>query len=472
MSKKAIANTDVYESSGFVVEMPPTRASKTIFIIICALPILTTILYGGVDALVFGFHALTAGVLVVLWVWDSWATGEIYFSSNALQLPIIGLILIGIIQILPFGDAGIASGVLSIEPNNASSLDPFATRMFTVRLLVYLIFFAASLTFINSEKRVKLLVTLIVIFGSLIAFFGILQRLANPEAIYGIRPTPQAIPFGPFVNQHHFAAMMEITIGLTLGLIFGGSVKRDRKPFLMIAAVLMAIALVFTGSRGGVLSFAGVFAFVAGATYLIGGGQKNRNSKNSGASKFGLIVAAAALGLIVVGSVFYLGAGDSLIRGVGLSEGAGDLSSGRLHFWQIALKIFAENPIFGAGLDAFGVAFSKFDTQSGLFRVENAHNEYLQFLAEAGVIGIIVVLSFVLLLFRNGLRTIANTRDPFLRSVAVGSLAGCFGILIHSFFDFPLRTPSNTFFFLLLAALGTTLFTSKGIQNKAESSAP
>ena len=46
------------------------------------------------------------------------------------------------------------------------------------------------------------------------AFFGILQRLAHPEGIYGFRETPQAIPFGPFVNQHHFAAFMEMTSGV------------------------------------------------------------------------------------------------------------------------------------------------------------------------------------------------------------------------------------------------------------------
>jgi len=62
-------------------------------------------------------------------------------------------------------------------------------------------------------------------------------------------------------------------------------------------------------------------------------------------------------------------------------------------------------------------------------------------------------LAFVYLLFRNGLRVIASARDNVLRSIAIGALAGCFGIVIHSFFDFPLRTPSNAFFFLMLSAL-------------------
>ncbi len=435
-----------------------TRASKAIFLIICALPVFTTVVYGGVDTIVLGLQAVIAALLVILWVADAWSTGGIRYSSNLLQFPIAGLILIALIQLLPLGEAHIAPGVLSIDPARSLSLDPYATRFFTIRLVVYLIFFAAALAFIDSEKRAKRLVLLLVIFGGLIAFFGILQRLANPEAIYGIRPTPQAIPFGPFVNQHHFAGFMEMTFGVTFGLILGGGTKRDRKPFLLIAAVLMAIALIFTGSRGGVLSFAGVIAFAVSATYLLGGRRTKAKNENVGTNKFAVAALAAGIALIIIGSVFYLGAGDSLLRGVGLSQGVVDVSSGRIHFWQVAMQIFAANPVLGAGLDSFAVAFSRFDTQNGFFRVENAHNEYLQILAEAGVIGLVAVAGFLFLLFRQGLQTIANSGDALMRSIAVGSLAGCFGIIIHSFFDFPLRTPSNALFFLLLCVLATSTY--------------
>jgi hypothetical protein len=34
-------------------------------------------------------------------------------------------------------------------------------------------------------------------------------------------------------------------------------------------------------------------------------------------------------------------------------------------------------------------------------------------------------------------------------------LAGCFAVLVHSFFDFTLHTPANALLFLMLAALAT-----------------
>jgi hypothetical protein len=61
--------------------------------------------------------------------------------------------------------------------------------------------------------------------------------------------------------------------------------------------------------------------------------------------------------------------------------------------------------------------------------------------------------AFVYFLFRQGLEKINQTTDRFRRGVAAGALAGCFGILLHSFFDFPLRTSSNAFYFLTLVTL-------------------
>jgi O-antigen ligase len=90
----------------------------------------------------------------------------------------------------------------------------------------------------------------------------------------------------------------------------------------------------------------------------------------------------------------------------------------------------------------------------------------LQILADGGIAGFACVAAFIFLLFKRGLKTIGNATDSFQRNVAIGALAGCFGILIHSFFDFPLRTTSNAFFFLTLAALATVPITSQKLSRK------
>jgi O-antigen ligase len=177
-------------------------------------------------------------------------------------------------------------------------------------------------------------------------------------------------------------------------------------------------------------------------------------------TKFIVAIGGVSLIFVILGTVLFLGGDEALLRGVGLGDVQSDISSGRTHFWPIALQIFYSHPIIGAGLDAFGVGFTKFDTWNGTLRVERAHNEYLQTLADAGIAGFICVAAYIYFLFKRGLTTITNAEHGFKRDAAIGALAGCFGILIHSFFDFPLRTPSNAFFFLLLSAIATVSVTS------------
>jgi O-antigen ligase len=345
-------------------------------------------------------------------------------------------------------------------------MDPFATRFFVLHLAVYIVFFAACLTFINNEARLKKTVMLIIVFGAGMAFFGILQRLANPEGIYGLRGTPQGLPFGPFVNEHHFAAFMEMTAGVAVGLLFGKRTKRDKRILLGFAVVVMGTAVVFTSSRGGFLGLLAAISLAAILNLVSGrwSGEKGRQPQTGIQGKIGLAAGVAANLLVILGLVLILGGHESLSRGIGVTQVQDGVTNGRAHFWPIALKIFLEHPLIGAGLDAFGVAFTKHDTWNGLLRVEQAHNDYLQTLADAGIIGFACVVAYIYLLFRRGLKTVANAHG-FRRDAAIGALAGCFGILIHSFFDFPLRTPSNAFFFLMICSVAVVSIRSDSLEN-------
>lgn len=429
------------------------------FVLVFAMMIFSVLAYGAVDPWALGVNCVLAGLILLFWLADSFFSKKFSFNTNSLQLPILGLILIGLIQLLPLRNPGLSTDSLSFPATAALSLSPFLTTMFVIQLCIYLVFFAAVLTLVNSEKRIQKAVFIIIVFSSLMAFFGIIQSLSGTDWIYGIRQVTYSMPFASFINRHHFAAFMEMTIGLTLSLLYGGSTKKDKKLLLIIAVILMGIAVILTGSRGGILSLLGVVAFV---TLL---NLKNKSSKNNdyetGASfsksyaNLILIGSSLALLLALLGSVLFLGGDSSLMRGVGMTEQA-DFSTGRTHFWKTTLQIIADNPIIGTGLDSFGMPFTKYDTWNGTMRVEQAHNDYLQILSDAGILGFACAAAFIFLLFKKGFALINETTDLFGRGVIIGSLAGCFGILMHSFVDFPLRTSSNSLFFLMLAVLATT----------------
>jgi len=455
----------IVNAENVIIGDESSRLSSIIFLLLCVVPMFTTVMFGGVDNMTWVIISVFWAAIILLWLAETWKGRGFLFNPSSLQIPIIGLITIGLVQLLPLGGDRGAEGLSGQQTSQALSLEPYATRFFAIRLVVYLVFFAGCLAFINNEKRLKKAVLMVIVFGAAMAFFGVLQRLANPDGIYGFRDTPQAKPFGPFVNQHHFAAFMQLTGGLTLSLLFGKNISREKQIMLATAIIIMGVAVVLTSSRGGILGFVAVFLFIILVNFLSGrwmGERRSQAERSTVQRKIGTALAGVTLIIMILGVVLFVGGDDSLLRGIGVANSNVDISSGRLHFWPIAIRIFLDHPFIGAGFDAFGVAFTKYDTWSGALRVEQAHNEYLQTLADSGLAGFACIAGFIYLLFRKGLRTISDAKG-LRREAAIGALAGCFGILIHSFFDFPLRTPSNAFFFLLLCAVATVPVKSRQV---------
>ncbi|MCA1602327.1 MAG: hypothetical protein LC776_12025, partial [Acidobacteria bacterium] len=60
--------------------------------------------------------------------------------------------------------------------------------------------------------------------------------------------------YAQFINQNHFAFLMEMALGLVLGLVVGGGVRRDRVLIYLVAVVPVWTALVLSNSRGGIFS--------------------------------------------------------------------------------------------------------------------------------------------------------------------------------------------------------------------------
>ncbi len=440
-----------------------TLASRFAFLIVCVAIILSALAYGTVHYWALALFFLGAVAVVILWVVDSWNLGTIRVSRNILQLPLLGMLLLGLIQLLPLRTPG-GSGV-SVPFVKSLSLDPYSTRLVLVQTCALFIYFAATFVFTDTPKRLRVLVRTIIIFGFFLAIFGLTQSFTSPNKLYWLREMAQSTPFGPFINRHHFAGYMELTLALPLGLLASGSVAKEKRIIYLFAIALMAVALLMTNSRGGLISLGAEILFIA----VIGFGVRRsghkvrsiRSGLKSATVRAGL---AMALVMTLLLGVVALGGEDALSRLVG-TVNSEDPTTGRLHFWDVTMDIIKNHPIMGTGLGAFGVVYTGYDSRNGLYRLEQAHNDYLQVLSDGGIFGALLGLFFVINLFRIGF-TRRESRDEFRRGVATGAMAGCFAVLVHSFFDFTLHTPANALLFLILAALATINGRVEDVQNR------
>lgn len=429
-----------------------TLASRLAFLTVCVMIVLTTLAFGTVHDWALATFVCTAAGLICLWCLDGLILRSVQFNRNALQWPLLGLILLGLFQLLPLRSAPDDAG-LGLSLTRALTLDRYATQLVLVQLISLFVYFATVLIFTDSPRRLRTLTRTIIIFGFVLAMFGLTQSLTSDGTrVYWFRQLTQSTAFGPFINRHHFAGYMELTLALPLGLLFSGALETHKRPLYAFAALLMAVSLILTNSRGGMISLVAEVLFVI---VVAGPGVGSERSRTGSRFRGVLLRAGAALAFAIVllfGAVAVGGPGvfNRLLGTVN----AADPTTGRAHFWNVTLDVIKHHPFIGSGLGSFGVIYTRYDYGNGMYRLEQAHNDYLQILADAGIVGALLGASFLIILFSQGFAR-RNTDDKFRRGIATGALAGCFAVLVHSAFDFTLHTTSNALLFLVLAAMAT-----------------
>jgi O-antigen ligase len=220
-------------------------------------------------------------------------------------------------------------------------------------------------------------------------------------------------------------------------------------------------------------------SLVSGLMFVVIFGLRPSMLRQESSSRFPLFlsrVAAATVILItLVAGVWWLGA-DSVIKRVEKTElsiderskfsGKETVYQSRGWIWRDTLAMIRGNWVTGVGLGAYYTAYPIYSERDGTLIVRQAHNDYLQVLADCGVIGVIAAFSFIVLIFRDILRAMRH-HDHVMAATALGCGGGLFAMLVHSLFDFNLQLPSNALLFLVLAAVVSNLSWA-AVQNKAK----
>ncbi|MBI1730877.1 O-antigen ligase family protein [Candidatus Acetothermia bacterium] len=132
--------------------------------------------------------------------------------------------------------------------------------------------------------------------------------------------------------------------------------------------------------------------------------------------------------------------------------------------WLIGLDMFKDHPITGTGLGDFKREFLDYKGEflaspegagfkTYIQRAAQAHNEYVQMLAELGILGILGILSFVGVLLWSLIKRCKQSASSENRWVLVCLFAGVVAFMGDSFFSFPLHLPANALALVFLLAL-------------------
>ena len=107
-------------------EETTSTASSIIFFLIAAMLVFSVIAFGAVDAWALGMLSIFTSLIAVLWLTDAFQKKELRFNSSSLQIPLLGLILIGLIQLLPLRSFDNSGNLLAVSAVNSISLEAYS----------------------------------------------------------------------------------------------------------------------------------------------------------------------------------------------------------------------------------------------------------------------------------------------------------------------------------------------------------
>jgi O-Antigen ligase len=421
----------------------------------------------------------------------------IYVFFQTISLPA------SIINVISPNVAGIYTDSFSVLNTSGESVSLSLNRYTTygkfIESLCYFLLFTLIILLINTHNRLKLFIYVLFTSGVAQAVYGTLMTLSELE--YGFiikKEVGIGLATGTFTNRNHFSGYLEMCLALGIGMLISTlhsspAVNRHElwqritaiflgnKIRLRIGLAIMVIALVSSHSRMGNAAFFTSLSII-GIAYLL-------LVKKPPRSAIILFISLMIIDIFIVGTWFGL---DKLIdrfeetqifiednnkgqqtssltnvvdqKPIGAPQNVRALqlyltkiqsnSETRDEVYRDTFTMIKNNPFFGTGGGTYINSFLHYRNYDIYQIYDHTHNDYLEFWAEYGFIGIILLAIIVLYSFINALIAIRQRHSSFMQGVAFSSAMGILSILIHSISDFNLQIPANASLFVALLAIG------------------
>lgn len=290
--------------------------------------------------------------------------------------------------------------------------------------------------------------------------FGFLRRVD-----YGSRAS------GFYICPNHLAGFLHVTCLFGLSMVCWSRWRATAKLLAAYVTLVCMVGLLLTGSRGGYLSMAGSLVVFAVLSLLA--------AKEAFAGRFALY----AVGVLVFFSLVAGGVKAFIDHSELVRTRAGmvvDPTNMRILLWKAAIQQFQLSPATGTGSGTYLYYGRRFRPSQIDNDPVHVHNDYLELLAEYGIIGALGFVVFLFVHLLSGWKTFLWTVHHRLKEMGrrqsdalalnIGAISAVSAYMAHSIVDFNLHIPANTlmmaFVFAVLSSPGP------GIGNRISRTTP
>jgi len=465
---------------------------RAAFIIYLIILILSILLFGAVHTYAYtlmGLGVLAATLLLVIRnIRKDHGSGRyrVRFPKTGLNLLFFLLVAFLFLQLVPLPDfllrllsseATVVAGKSFPASSALASgnldklwfgLAPYAypVRMSIIRFTIYGLFFLGLIQVLNSKKRIDLAIFFLLIIGCFEALYGLIQTYSGSNHIWWLKMNyANERVRGTYINSNHFAGFMGM--GVVLAAAFAGALsprmKRSRaasgqkrsirvrisetfsaeegftkRILIVFLGVVLGIGLIFSASRGGMIAAAGAMLLM-GLLYILRKGYRRK----------GLVL----LSLFLLISIYAIKIGvEYPIERFTKLEGGFE---SRSRYAKKTMDVFADYKVTGVGVGNYQYAYAKYQaTEDKNKYFYHAHNDWAQFLSEAGIIGLCLLVIGISYYIFQTMKLWKKRKDPYAVCLGVLPVVVLADMAVHSYSDFNLHIPANFMILVALMAIG------------------
>jgi O-antigen ligase/tetratricopeptide (TPR) repeat protein len=369
-------------------------------------------------------------------------------------------------QLLPLWTAG-SGDAAQLGTWQTISLVPHETTKALAMLLSYGLLFLVVIGRVEDHTDVRRLLKWIGVAAAMMAAFGLAQYVTSDGEFFWFyehphRSATQSLA-GPFINRNHFASFLVMGVAPLVCLIPLAARKQlpaTRRPVpldprrlaatwsLAAATALVVLCILLSRSRGGAVAL------------LISGAVVTTLYVRRGLADQRFIYGLIGLGVVVGGVLTLYGREHAFARLDDVAGGAFqtiDQGGIRQGLWAANVAAFRAGWLSGAGIGSHREVCPVYLSQYFTKEYTHAENGYLQIASEAGIGGIVLLATALVLVASWCIGAWRRTRDEHALGLLAATAAGLAASTVHSVVDFVWYIPACMSVIIILAACALRL---------------